>query len=52
MDVVDPVTKVKVSFRDLTNPKLGEDLIANLIMPEPTAFLSLATQADAATRGF
>ena len=96
LDAVDPVTKVKVSFRDLTNPKLGENLIANLIMPEPTAFLShnfpvcsiirptatanaamnavkgltddglfigqspdfmnfiteLATQADAATRGF
>jgi hypothetical protein len=96
LDAVDPVTKVTVSFRDLTNPKLGENLIANLIMPEPTAFLSrnlpvcsiirptatanaamnavkgltgdglfigqsadfmnflteLATQADAATRGF
>ena len=40
LDAVDPVTKVKVSFRDLTNPKLGENLIANLIMPDPTAFLS------------
>lgn len=40
LDAVDPVTKVKVSFRDLTNPALGEDLQANLIMPEPTTFLS------------
>jgi len=40
LNAVDPVTKVKVSFTDLTNPKVGEDLQANLIMPEPTAFLS------------
>jgi len=96
LSVVDPVTGVKVTFTDLTNPAVGENLQANLIMPEPTAFLSrsfpvcsiirptatanaamgavkgltddglfigqspeffqfiteLATQADAATRGF
>ena len=40
LSVVDPVTGVKVSFKDLTNPKVGESLQANLIMPEPTAFLS------------
>ncbi len=40
LNAVDPVTNVKVSFRDLTDPKLGENLIANLIIPEPTAFLS------------
>jgi hypothetical protein len=40
LNAVDPVTKVKVSFRDLSDPKLGQNLIANLIMPEPTAFLS------------
>jgi hypothetical protein len=40
LNAVDPVTGVKVSFTDLTNPKLGENLQANLIMPEPTAFLN------------
>jgi hypothetical protein len=40
LNAVDPVTNVKVSFRDLSDPKLGENLIANLIMPEPTTFLS------------
>jgi hypothetical protein len=40
LTVVDPVTKVKVTFSDLTNPKVGPNLEANLIMPEPTAFLS------------
>jgi hypothetical protein len=40
LNVVDPVTGVKVSFTDLTNPAGGEDLQANLIMPEPTAFLN------------
>ena len=33
-----PVTKVSVTFPDLT--KAGEDLRANLIMPEPCPFLS------------
>jgi hypothetical protein len=40
LDATDPVTNVKVSFTDLTNPAVGEDLQANLIMPEPTAFLN------------
>ncbi len=40
LNAVDPVTGVKVSFTDLTQPSGGEDLQANLIMPEPTAFLS------------
>jgi len=31
---------VTVSFEDLTDPAVGEDLQANLIMPEPTAFLN------------
>ena len=39
LDAVDPVTGVKVSFKDLTNPKVGPNLQANLIMPEPTTFL-------------
>jgi hypothetical protein len=40
-DVVDPVTGVKVSFPDLNSPPFGgEDFQTNLIMPEPTAFLS------------
>ena len=96
LNVVDPVTGVKVSFRNLATPAVGQSLEANLIMPEPTAFLKrnlpvcsvirptntvgaamgavkgltddglfigqsaefisfmtdLATQADAATRGF
>ena len=37
----DPVTGVEVSFPDLNSPPLGgEDFQTNLIMPEPTAFLS------------
>jgi len=96
LSVTDPATGVTVTFTDLTQPSGGENLQANLIMPEPTAFLSrqfpvcsvirptetknaamgavkgltadglfrgqskefmnfiteLATQADAATRGF
>ena len=43
MPIIDPVTKVPVFFPDLTNaavPAVGEDLQSNLIMPEPTAFLS------------
>jgi hypothetical protein len=41
--IIDPVTKVSVFFPDLTAaavPPVGEDLQSNLIMPEPTAFLS------------
>jgi len=41
--IVDPVTGFSVFFPDLTNaavPAVGEDLQSNLIMPEPTAFLS------------
>src|SRR5437868_12354453 len=41
--IVDPVTGFSVFFPDLTNaavPPVGEDLQSNLIMPEPTAFLS------------
>jgi hypothetical protein len=40
-DVVDPVTGVKVTFPDLNSPPFGGELFqTNLIMPEPTAFLS------------
>jgi hypothetical protein len=40
-DVVDPVTGVKVTFPDLNSaPFGGEDFQTNLIMPEPTTFLS------------
>ena len=40
-DVVDPVTGVKVTFPDLNSPPFGgEDFQTNLIMPEPTVFLS------------
>jgi len=40
-DVVDPVTGVHVTFPDLnSSPFGGEDFQTNLIMPEPTAFLS------------
>ena len=39
--VVDPVTGLTVVFPDLNSPPLGgEDFQTNLIMPEPTAFLS------------
>jgi Ferritin-like domain len=39
-DVVDPVTKLKVTFPNLNTPPFGgEDFQTNLIMPEPTAFL-------------
>ena len=39
--VVDPVTGVSVTFPDLNSSPLGgEDFQTNLIMPEPTAFLS------------
>jgi hypothetical protein len=36
----DPVTGVSVTFPDLTQDSVGEDLKSNLIMPEPTAFLN------------
>jgi hypothetical protein len=40
-DVVDPVTGIKVTFPDLNAPPFGgEDFQTNLIMPEPTEFLS------------
>jgi hypothetical protein len=40
-NVVDPVTGVSVSFPDLNSPPFGgEDFQTNLIMPEPTKFLS------------
>jgi hypothetical protein len=40
-DVVDPVTGVSVTFPDLNSPPFGgEDFQTNLIMPEPTVFLS------------
>ena len=40
-DVVDPMTGVKVTFPDLNSaPFGGEDFQTNLIMPEPTTFLS------------
>ena len=41
--IIDPVTKVPVFFPDLLStavPPVGEDLQSNLIMPEPTFFLS------------
>lgn len=38
LTAVDPVTKVSVTFPDLSNA--GEDLKSNLIMPEPCPFLS------------
>lgn len=38
LTAVDPVTGVSVTFPDLSNA--GEDLQANLIMPEPCPFLS------------
>jgi hypothetical protein len=39
-DVKDTVTGFSVTFPDLTQDSVGEDLKSNLIMPEPTAFLS------------
>lgn len=40
-DVADPATGVKVTFPDLNSPPFGgEDFQTNLIMPEPTVFLS------------
>jgi TAT (twin-arginine translocation) pathway signal sequence len=41
LSVVDPVTGLTVTFPDLNSAPLGgEDFQTNLIMPEPTAFLS------------
>jgi hypothetical protein len=40
-DIVDPFTGVKVTFPNLNAPPFGgEDFQTNLIMPEPTVFLS------------
>jgi hypothetical protein len=40
-DVIDPVTGVSVTFPDLNSPPFGgENYQTNLIMPEPTSFLS------------
>lgn len=40
-NVVDPVTHMSVTFPDLNAPPFGgEDFQTNLIMPEPTVFLS------------
>lgn len=50
-DAVDPVTGVHVTFPDLNSPPLGgEDFQTNLIMPEPTAFLSRKLPACAIIR--
>jgi len=39
--ITDPVTGVSVTFKDLNSPPFGgEDFQTNLIMPEPTAFIS------------
>ena len=39
--IADPVTGVSVTFKDLNSPPFGgEDFQTNLIMPEPTAFIS------------
>jgi hypothetical protein len=40
LTATDPVTGFSVTFPDLTRDSVGEDLKSNLIMPEPTAFLS------------
>jgi hypothetical protein len=41
LTVVDPATGVSVTFPDLNSPPFGgEDFQTNLIMPEPTVFLS------------
>jgi len=42
----DPMTGAEVEFPDLNSPPLGgEDFQTNLIMPEPTAFLSRSLPA-------
>jgi hypothetical protein len=40
LTATDPVTGVKVTFTNLATPTVGPLLQGNLIMPEPTAFLS------------
>lgn len=45
LNAVDPVTGVKVSFRNLATPAVGPNLQANLIMPEPTIFLNRSLPA-------
>jgi hypothetical protein len=41
LSTTDPVTGTKVTFPDLNSPPFGgEDFQTNLIMPEPTIFLS------------
>ncbi|HKW19238.1 MAG TPA: hypothetical protein VJO35_17150 [Terriglobales bacterium] len=40
LTATDPKTGVKVTFPDLTNPAVGEELQSNLIMPEPCPFIS------------
>ncbi len=40
LTAVDPVTGVSVTFPNLATPAVGPNLQANLIMPEPTVFLS------------
>ena len=41
LNVIDPVTGVSVTFPDLNSPPFGgENFQTNLIMPEPTTFLS------------
>lgn len=40
LTATDPKTGVTVTFQDLTNPAVGEELQANLIMPEPCPFIS------------
>jgi len=40
LTAVDPVTGVSVTFPNLATPAVGPNLQANLIMPEPTIFLS------------
>ena len=40
LTAIDPITGVTVTFNDLTNPAVGQDLQANLIMPEPCPFIS------------
>ncbi|HZQ18478.1 MAG TPA: ferritin-like domain-containing protein [Terriglobales bacterium] len=40
LTATDPKTGVTVTFPDLTNPAVGEELQSNLIMPEPCPFIS------------
>ena len=46
LTATDPMTGVEVTFPDLNSPPFGgEDFQTNLIMPEPTAFLSRSLPA-------